>query len=56
MQHELVHLAATAAWIFGILLVFALIGVYATCVWIAGLLRRGAAEVGSGVDSLKRKM
>jgi hypothetical protein len=56
MEHELVHLAATAAWIFVLLIVFAFIGIYATCVWIAGLLRRGAAGVESGVDSVRRKL
>jgi hypothetical protein len=55
MGHELVHLAATAAWIFVILFIFAMIGIYATCAWIAGLLRSGAAKVESGVESLQRK-
>ncbi|MGA8535421.1 MAG: hypothetical protein WB615_15035 [Candidatus Tumulicola sp.] len=52
----LVHLAATAAWIFVVLVIFALIGVYATFAWIAGLLRRGAADVESGVESIKTKL
>ncbi|MBV8372898.1 MAG: hypothetical protein JOY69_06530 [Candidatus Eremiobacteraeota bacterium] len=56
MERELVHLAATAAWIFIIIVIFALIGVYATCIWIAGLLRRGAASVESGVESVEKKL
>jgi hypothetical protein len=56
MERELVHLAATAAWIFVILVIFALIGVYATFVWIAGLLKRGAASVESGVESIQKKL
>ena len=56
MERELVHLAATAAWIFVILVIFALIGVYATCVWIAGLLRRGASTVETGVESIEKKL
>jgi hypothetical protein len=56
MENTLVHLAATAAWIFVILVIFALIGVYATVAWIASLLRRGAADVETGVDSVERKL
>jgi hypothetical protein len=56
MGNELVHLAATAAWIFVVLLIFAMIGIYATCSWIAGLFRRGAAKVETGVESIHRKL
>jgi hypothetical protein len=56
MEHSLVHLAATAAWIFVIIFIFALIGVYATIAWIAGLLRRGATAVESEVQTIERKL
>ena len=38
MEQNLVHLAATAAWFFVIVFVFAAIGVYATIRWIVGLI------------------
>lgn len=56
MEHSLVHLAATAAWVFVIIFIFALIGLYATCAWIAGLLRRGASAVESGVETIEKKL
>ncbi len=56
MEHSLVHLAATAAWVFVIIFIFALIGVYATIHWIANLVRRGATAVEGGVESIERKL
>lgn len=56
MEHSLVHLAATAAWIFIIIFIFALIGLYATIVWIANLLRRGTTAVESGVHNIERRL
>jgi hypothetical protein len=56
MEQSLVHIAATAAWIFVIVFIFALIGVYATIAWIVGLLRRGATAVESGVETIERKL
>ncbi|HEY1655062.1 MAG TPA: hypothetical protein VGF86_08125 [Candidatus Tumulicola sp.] len=56
MEQSLVHIAATAAWIFVIVFVFALIGVYATIVWIIGLLRRGESAVQSGVENIEHKL
>ncbi|HEY1428117.1 MAG TPA: hypothetical protein VGF18_00960 [Candidatus Tumulicola sp.] len=55
MEHTLVHIAATATWIFVIMFIFALIGIYATCAWIAGLFRRGEAAVESGVQSIQKR-
>jgi hypothetical protein len=55
MEHSLVHLAATAAWVFVIIFIFALIGVYATIHWLANLIRRGTTAVESGVESIERK-
>ncbi|MEO6835678.1 MAG: hypothetical protein ABI231_07225 [Candidatus Tumulicola sp.] len=56
MEQSLVHLAATAAWFFVIVFIFALIGVYATIHWIVNLVRRGASAVESGVGSIERKL
>ena len=56
MEHSLVHLAATAAWIFVIIFIFALIGIYATIAWIACLLRRGTTAVEGGVQNIERRL
>ncbi|MGC1380255.1 MAG: hypothetical protein WA814_04445 [Candidatus Baltobacteraceae bacterium] len=56
MEHFLVHLAATAAWVFGIIFVFALIGVYATTRWIVGLFTRTEQAVQSGVANIQKKL
>lgn len=56
MEQSLVHIAATAAWIFVIVFVFALIGVYATIAWIVSLLRRGATAVETGVETIEKRL
>lgn len=56
MEHTLVHIAATAAWFFVIVFIFALIGVVAMIRWIVGLFRRGEAAVESGVQSIERRL
>jgi hypothetical protein len=56
VEHTLVHIAATAAWFFVIVFIFALIGVVATIRWIAGLFRRGEAAVESCVQSIERRL
>jgi hypothetical protein len=56
VEHTLVHIAATAAWFFVIVFIFALIGVVATIRWIVGLFRRGEAAVESGVQSIERRL
>jgi hypothetical protein len=56
MEHTLVYLAATAAWLFVIVFAFALIGVYATCRWIVGLFTRAERAVEGGVGEIQRKL
>ncbi|MDE2483548.1 MAG: hypothetical protein KGN02_15335 [bacterium] len=56
MEQSLVHLAATAAWVFFITFVFALIGVYATIRWIVGLFKRGEEAVVSEVHSIEERL
>ncbi len=56
MEHALAHLAATAAWFFVIVFIFALIGVYATCRWIIGLFTRAETAVEGGVANVERKL
>ncbi len=56
MEHALVHLAATAAWVFGIIFLFALIGVYATARWIVNLFTRTEQAVAGGVHEIQKKL
>ena len=56
MEHTLVHLAATAAWIFLIVFVFAIVGVVATIRWIIATVTRGERAVVSGVEGAERRI
>ena len=59
MEQTIVHLAEAAAWVFVVIIVFALIGVYATIRWIVNLATRTEHAVESGVrnveDSITRR-
>ncbi len=52
MEHTLVHVAETAAWLFFIVFVFAVIGVVATIRWIVAMLTRGEQAVEAEVHSV----
>ena len=52
MEHTLVRLAETAAWLFAIIFVFAIIGVVATIRWIIDKVTAGERAVESGVHSV----
>jgi len=56
MEHTLAHLAATAAWIFLVGFIFALIGAYATFRWIVGLFTRAEHAVEDGVNDVKHRI
>lgn len=49
----LTNIAHAAAWVLGLLLLFAIIGVIATIRWIIGLFWRGEQAVESGVHSVQ---
>lgn len=49
------HLLHTAAWVFGIVFIFALIGVVATIRWLIGLFTGAEQAVESGVKSIERR-
>jgi hypothetical protein len=53
MEHTLVHLAEGAAWVFGVIFLFAIIGVYATIRWIVGLVTNTERAVESGVHNVE---
>ncbi|HLJ84032.1 MAG TPA: hypothetical protein VKT51_07680 [Candidatus Eremiobacteraceae bacterium] len=50
----LTNLVHTAAWVFGIVFVFALIGLIATIRWLIGLFTGAEQAVSSGVESVER--
>ena len=56
MEHTLVHLAATAAWLFFIMFVFAVIGVVATIRWIINVVTRGERAVVTGVEGVEQRI
>ncbi len=51
----MVHLAETAAWLFVIMIIFAIIGVIATVRWIINKVTAGEHAVESGVHSVQDK-
>ncbi|MDQ2866071.1 MAG: hypothetical protein M3R51_07565 [Candidatus Eremiobacteraeota bacterium] len=56
MEHTLVHLAATAAWLFFILFVFAVVGVVAIVRWIINAVTNTERAVASGVEQAGRRI
>lgn len=49
----LTNIAHAAAWVIGLLLLFAVIGVVATIRWIIGLFWRGEQAVSTGVHRVE---
>ena len=48
------HLLHTAAWVFGIIFVFAAIGFIATIRWLVGIFTGAEQAVSSGVTNVER--
>lgn len=55
MEQSIVHLAEGAAWVFGIIFLFAIIGVVATVRWIVGLITNTERAVETGVHNVENK-
>lgn len=53
MEQTLIHMAETAAWVFFIIFVFAIIGVYATIRWIVNLVTNTERAVEGGVRNVE---
>ena len=53
MEQFVTNLLHAAAWTFGFIFLFALIGVIATIRWIANMFMRGERAVESGVQSVE---
>jgi hypothetical protein len=56
MEQTIVHLAEGAAWVFIIILVFAIIGIYATIRWIVNLLTNTERAVETGVHNVEDRI
>ncbi|MDP9025691.1 MAG: hypothetical protein M3N13_10000 [Candidatus Eremiobacteraeota bacterium] len=56
MEQTLVHLAATAAWLFFIVFVFAVIGIIATIRWIVNMVTNTERAVVTGVEDAGRRI
>ena len=55
MEHTVMEMLKIGAWLFGIIFLFAIIGVIATIRWIFGMIFRGERAVASGVQSIEDK-
>jgi hypothetical protein len=55
MEQTMVHLAETAAWLFVVMIIFAIVGVIATVRWIINKVMAGERAVESGVHSVGDK-
>ena len=53
MEQFVLNLVHAAAWTFGIIFLFAIIGVIAVIRWIVGLFIRGEHAVEAGVQSVE---
>jgi len=53
MEQTVIHMAEAAAWVFVIIFVFAIIGVWATIRWIINLVNAGERAVESGVHNVE---
>jgi hypothetical protein len=56
MEHALVRLAETAAWLFFIIFIFAIIGVVATIRWIVNLVTNTERAVETGVHNVEDRL
>lgn len=56
MEHFVMDTLKIGAWIFGIIFLFAIIGVYAVVHWIVNAIRRTGTAVESGVHSVEEKL
>jgi len=56
MEHFLVRLAETAAWLFAVIFVFAIVGVVATVRWIVNLVTNTERAVETGVQNVEDRI
>ncbi len=55
MEQTVIHLAEGAAWVFVVMIIFAIIGVIATIRWIINLVSAGEHAVEGGVQNVENK-
>jgi hypothetical protein len=56
MEQTVIHMAEGAAWVFVIIFVFAIIGVWATIRWIINMVTAGERAVESGVHNVENSI
>jgi hypothetical protein len=56
MEQTVIHMAEAAAWVFVIIFVFAIIGVWATVRWIINMVTAGGHAVESGVQNVENSL
>ena len=56
MEHLVMNLLHAAAWLFGLIFLFAAIGIYATVHFILNLARRTEAAVEAGVHNVEGRI
>jgi UPF0716 family protein affecting phage T7 exclusion len=55
MEQTVIHMAEAAAWVFVVIFVFAIIGVWATIRWIILMVTAGERAVERGVHGVENK-
>ena len=55
MEQTMIHLAEGAAWVFVVMIIFAIIGVIATIRWIIDKVTAGERAVESSVQNVENK-
>jgi hypothetical protein len=53
MEQTVIHMAEAAAWVFVIIFIFAIIGVWVTIRWIINMITAGERAVESGVHNVE---
>jgi len=56
MQHLVVQLLHLGAWIFGVIFLFAIIGLFAVIQWVTSLFRRTESTVEGGMQSIEARL
>ena len=56
MEHFVAQMLHIGAWVFGIIFLFALIGVFAVISWIVNAFRKTEAAIEGGVHNVQDKL
>jgi hypothetical protein len=56
LEHLVVQLLHIGAWIFGIVFLFAIIGLFAVIQWVTSLFRRTESAVEGGIQNVEARL